>query len=415
MTVYLDKARGLWRYDFWHAGKRHVGDCMAADGQPASSRTAALKAQEAIKVAVRNRPGANVKAPTGYFIGQAMADWRDTIRGTANEENAKHHIREFLTRPEFAPDRLVTDLTLRDFETYIAWAKQQVLQVWIGGPDRKRAAKLPHHRKWRATEPPRLRSASTINHYLSTIRAVLLRCTRLRDPVTQQPILPMMPEIPKLRTVKRLPRPVPDAGLKVALTNAPPHLIRAALLCRLMGFRKAEVLAMVASRMDDQHQGYWLPGDETKGKRDEFVPANPQAWELLCRLRNEAKAAHHDRLILYYPRGKDAKPRPVKNVKRSWNTALKAAGLEGQHTFHNLKASFVTAIGAVSSGPTTQGLARHKNFETTKRYLEVIDAEKRKAVETMQAPALVVGAPELPSPTSQSHIARKRAKLKAVK
>lgn len=415
MTVYLDKRRGVWRYDFWLNGTRHVDDCRDTDGQPVTSRSAAQRAQEAARVAARNRPGVSLKTPIGYTLGLAFADWLDTIEGTANHGNAEDHIAEFLKRPEFAPDKLVTEVTLKDIEAYVGWAKKQPLMIWIAGPDRERAAKLPPERRWKVSDPPRFRSPSTINRYLATLRSALQRCTKLRDPVTGHPLLPSMPPIQDLKTVKRLPRPVPDDGLAQALEQAPPHLVRAALICRLMGFRRTEALGLLASRMDDQNRGYWLPGDQTKGKRDEFVPANEQAWALLCQLRDEAQAAGMDHLILYYPRGEDAKPRPVKSVKRSWKTAMKAAGLDGQHTFHNLKASYVTAIARVASGPTTQGLARHSNYETTKRYLAVVDEDKRNAVENMPAPAIAIGAPTAPSPTPKSHTARKSGHLRRVK
>ncbi|MGE4280915.1 MAG: hypothetical protein AB7G62_15100 [Magnetospirillum sp.] len=70
----------------------------------------------------------------------------------------------------------------------------------------------------------------------------------------------------------------------------------------------------------------------------------------------------------------------------AWTRVLRELGLEGVHTFHNTKASFVTAVAPA----VTQQLARHKDYRTTERYLKVNDVAARAAVD---AAAIRVNAP----------------------
>lgn len=60
---------------------------------------------------------------------------------------------------------------------------------------------------------------------------------------------------------------------------------------------------------------------------------------------------------------------------------MKALGL--QYRFHDTKASYVTAVAHVATAAVTQQLARHRSYETTKRYLRVADEAARNAVEAI--------------------------------
>ncbi|WP_425455493.1 tyrosine-type recombinase/integrase [Azospirillum griseum] len=155
-----------------------------------------------------------------------------------------------------------------------------------------------------------------------------------------------------------------------------------------MGFRKAEVFGLTIDQVDIKNRGVWLEANATKGKRAEFIPANPEALELLTRLVGQARR-WKVRHLLTYQHGEKGERRPVKNPKRAWRTALDKLGLE--HRFHDTKASFVTAVAHVATAAVTQQLARHKNYETTRRYLKVADEAARQAMEQATMTSLRVG------------------------
>lgn len=54
---------------------------------------------------------------------------------------------------------------------------------------------------------------------------------------------------------------------------------------------------------------------------------------------------------------KDVAARSIRDIRKVWSAALKRPGIEGEYTFHDTKASFVTTVGRHASGPTTQNWA----------------------------------------------------------
>ena len=100
--------------------------------------------------------------------------------------------------------------------------------------------------------------------------------------------------------------------------------------------------------------------------------------------------------------GSDAPWQPVKNPKRAWKTACKAVGV--RYRFHDTKASFVTTVAHVAPAAVTQQLARHKSYETTRRYLRVADKAARQAVEdaTIRIRQEAVNGAPASSPTQES-------------
>jgi len=153
------------------------------------------------------------------------------------------------------------------------------------------------------------------------------------------------------------------------------------------------------------------PGRFTKANRGEFIMANTVAYKVLKRRTKEARELGIPWLFWHQRKrkdGKPAKPMPIRNIKRSWRSALKAAGIQTHHRFHDSKASFVTRIAmhANTSVKTIKELARHRDIETTLRYLEVADAEKRRAVEAIAGQAAK-------SPTQKSHTPVRRGASKS--
>ncbi|WP_449234565.1 tyrosine-type recombinase/integrase [Azospirillum doebereinerae] len=163
-------------------------------------------------------------------------------------------------------------------------------------------------------------------------------------------------------------------------SDVPAHLADAALLVRLMGFRKAEVFGLRVQQVDFSVRGVWLEAEQTKGGRAECVPASDEAIELLRRLVDQAREWKTDHLFTYQ-HGKKGERRPVKDPRRAWRTVLKKLGIK--HRWHDTKASFVTAVAQVASAATTKALARHKDHRTTERYIEVADPVRRQAVEAI--------------------------------
>jgi integrase len=155
-----------------------------------------------------------------------------------------------------------------------------------------------------------------------------------------------------------------------------------------------------------------IPASVTKANRDESLPANAEAVELLRSLSDDAKKRDHakDFLIVYTPVGRDRagqafSPRPIRNARRAWATALKKHGVGRRWRFHDLRATYVTQVAHVASAATTQSLARHKSPLTTARYTKIADQARRAAVDAMASPRDITTGTAFAqrSPTVQSH------------
>ncbi|CCG42152.1 tyrosine-type recombinase/integrase [Magnetospirillum molischianum] len=411
MSVCYNKARGKWRFDFRLDGTRHQGYCDdPGTGKHATTKTEAKRIEAMVRGALI-RQGANkpveITSPATFTLSQAVAAFSARKMGGSNWANQKVYIQDLMTYfgpacPTATIAEDSADPNSPSIWGYIRWARQQPVMIYVG-KGRPLAEMLelgtPIERLYRPTADGRTRSDSTINRYLDCLRAVLRIAYSLRDPNTGEMLFKgQMPKVPDLAEPEYMPRPFSDAEIWEAAERAPAHLAWGILLARLMGFRKAEMFDITISQVDFNLRGIWLAAADTKANRDEFVPANTEAMELLEYLVAEARARKVQHIITYrrvrttwnIKDGTEASEHtpirfgpavPVKNPKKAFSRVLKEMGLEGVHTFHNTKASFVTAIAHVAPAAVTQDLARHRDYRTTQRYLKVADHAKRAAVE----------------------------------
>ena len=186
-------------------------------------------------------------------------------------------------------------------------------------------------------------------------------------------------------------------------------------LARLFGLRMAEVFEARPAWIDWEQRALRIPADVSKSGREENIPAKQEALLLLKELARAAqlRKSAKEFLIVYTPTGRDREgdafePRPIRNARRAWMTALNKHGGGRQWRFHDLRATFVTQIAHVATAATTQSLARHKSPLTTARYTKISDQARRAAVDAMASPSDIGGDPMTaarpPSVRSQSPV-----------
>jgi len=403
MTIRYSDKHGKWLYDFRLNGRRYASTCIDPDtGAAATSKTSAAKIEAKIKLRIeekskaegtdaalsRLRRLAEQKSAT-YTVTEAFTAYAARKSQGKNWENNRIYVRELVTWfGPFADIRSITDQKVWD---YIAWSRQQPVMIYKGGSQTKAsliAKGIDPASLWHPATDGRRRSDATINRYLVALRETLGIAHAIKNQDGTAKVLPIVPHIPDLAEAKALPRPIDDDTLWQMVTEAPAHLAWGILLARLMGFRRGEMFGLRTVQVDLTNRGVWLLAKDTKAGRDEFVPANDDAVELLTYLLAESRARRSDYLITFRRRLKSepgqplrfSEPRPVANPKRAWARVLRELGLTGVYKFHNTKASFVSAVGANASAAVTQKLARHKDHRTTERYLLVNDQAARAAV-----------------------------------
>lgn len=137
-----------------------------------------------------------------------------------------------------------------------------------------------------------------------------------------------------------------------------PYLKAVILLGLDAGLRRGEILKLDWKDIDLDEQIITVLGTHTKTQKTRKVP-----------LSDRTKAE----LLSIADADTNGKVFPFSDFKRSWNTAVKLAGIEGL-TFHDLRRTFVTRLQAagVSIGIAAE-LAGHSRLETTQKHYTSID------------------------------------------
>jgi integrase len=391
MTVYQEKSTKIWFYDFYRQNLRFKARCIMPDGTRAISKKQA-KACENVRRAALEKGETKVEVPAGrYTFAEALAARVKVAKRKKHWRDVKIALNEIGNF--FGPDAPIEDVARR-WREYEDFSSAQTVKIWMGGP--KHAAKGEAASGDRAGywhDTGKLRSSGRTNRYLDQLSAVLRLAHETEGPDGRF-LLDRMPTIKRQKEPKRKPRPVPLAvALKIESDPRTPDYLRdAAAMVRLFGFRLDEVFGTTRNEIDFDGRCYRLPAEKTKAGRDEVMPANAEAMRLLKRLDEAARKREPDNdaapLIVYQPRGKDAKgrpfkPRPIANPRRAWATIQKRLGIKSGFRFHDLRATFITQTARVAKSAVVQTLARHTDARTTARYIEVADEDLRKAVEAM--------------------------------
>jgi integrase len=399
MTTWLRKDRKCWVYEFQIEGARYRGRCIHPEtGAAARNKREADKIELLIRADALRAP--DDQANEQLLLSHAFGAFATRKRSAKNWPNQQNYIRE-LTR-FFGATTPIEEISTQRVWDYIAFARQQPILVYMGAgkritPDVDRAT------LFRPCTSGKLRADSTINRYLDCLRETLRIAYEIVDSRGRPRLQGLMPKIPDLDEPEHLPRPISDADIDRIVIEAPLHLAEAVLLARLMGFRKGEMFALTVDQVDLGNRGIWLAAASTKANRAEFIPASGEACELLAWLLGEARQ-RGVRSLISYRHGKKGEWCGIKNPRRAWRTTLTALGLEGQHVFHNTKASFVTAVANVATTEVTQQLARHKDYRTTQRYIKISDLVARTAVEdAVLKTSISAASPHQESPPEKKH------------
>ncbi|MGH7054931.1 MAG: tyrosine-type recombinase/integrase [Stellaceae bacterium] len=155
-------------------------------------------------------------------------------------------------------------------------------------------------------------------------------------------------------------------------------------LLLLTGARRGEVLSATWDQFD-LNAGIWIkPSAHTKQKREHRVPISAPARQLL----GEMKAAQKNPAPYVFPaRGGDG---PMMEIKTSWASLCKAAGLRGVR-IHDLRHTYASVLASAGlSLPVIGALLGHTQNSTTARYAHLFDDPLRAATERVGA--IVAGA-----------------------
>jgi integrase len=392
MTVFFDKRRRRWRYDFQFGRERHARECVDEAGNPVTSRRAALNCENAARALAKIGP----KLPRAgdLALGQVINDLSERWMAEPDWPNKQRYAREIIAY--FGAEKPMRDIDGAQIDDFISHLLRQKVMIWAGGSTRNRDAKDANE-WWRAAPDGRTRSPSTVNRYLPLLRMAFARAYNTRDPLTRERAIEEIPVIKDLDEPKRRARPTPDSVITDLYDMLPEYVIEAIRGTLYFGLRRGEIFNLQIKHADFDARGIWLANEDVKDNEDAFLPGSRDAMQFLAQLVDQARERGTKFLITRRRYRKDPEVqarepwKEIQNPKTTWRNAMdKIEEKFGRRwRWHDLRATFITNV-AVNAGPmAAQKLARHSDFSTTQAYIDVADEVTRDAVEmTSQRPAL---------------------------
>jgi len=134
------------------------------------------------------------------------------------------------------------------------------------------------------------------------------------------------------------------------------------------GARRSELLKLTWDRADLERGSLMFP--DTKNGEDRVVPLGQQALKTLQGMKRTSAG-----LVFVRADGE-----PIKDFRRAWLKALRAAGL-GKHLFHgNRRSQAVNLMAAGVDEQTAMAITGHKDSDTFRGYRVLVEEAKRAAI-----------------------------------
>lgn len=213
---------------------------------------------------------------------------------------------------------------------------------------------------------------ATINRHIATLKHMFTKA------VDWEMVEPEV--LKRIRKVKLLPennrrlRYLSKEECQALINVCDNHLKPIVITALNTGMRKGEILNLKWDNVDLRH-GFILLDNTKNGERRE-IPINDTLRSTLQAITRRLDVPY----VFYDP----VTGKPYQDVKRSFNTALKKAGIKDFH-FHDLRHTFASHLVMAGVDITTvKELLGHKTLTMTLRYAHLAPSHKVKAVEILE-------------------------------
>lgn len=212
---------------------------------------------------------------------------------------------------------------------------------------------------------------STVNRHIATLKHMFTKAVEW-EMVGEETLR-------KVRRVKQLPennrrlRYLSKEESQALINASSPHLRPIIITALNTGMRREEILSLEWGKHVDLRHGFILLDKTKNGDRRE-IPINTDLRETL-----QGLIRHINSPYVFV----DSNGGRFKEVKRSFSTACRKAGLKDFH-FHDLRHTFASQL--VMAGVdliTVKELLGHKSIAMTLRYAHLAPGHKIKAVESL--------------------------------
>ncbi len=163
--------------------------------------------------------------------------------------------------------------------------------------------------------------------------------------------------------------------IKKLIDASPPHLKPILILSLSTGMRKQETLSLRWDSINFEDNIITLEPTNTKSKKSRDIPMSDMLRNMLLEMSSKAKS------VYVFPDPTTNKP--YKDIKTSFRTALKKAGICG-YRWHDNRHVFATyAIQNGTDIATLSQILGHQDIEITMRYISPTNETKFRAVNIM--------------------------------
>lgn len=351
----VGKRNNTWYVDYFVGKGSNRKRVREAIGH---KKTDAVARYSKIMAAKRENRLFDVKKEYNATFDQLLARYRETFK----------HQRSFTSKhcrlvqlEKYFTGKLLTEITLYDLENFRNTLK--------GVPVKSGIEKVPRGKKVRAfyLQPKRERSVADVNRTLSVLRHLLSKAVEW-DMLEQSPFKKARGLFYKENN-KRL-RFLSEEEAKRLIYYCKQYLQAIVITALNKGMRKGEILSL---KWEQIRNGFiYLTNTKTDEPRQ--IPVNRTLQALFQSLPRHIKS---DYVFC------DRNGKPFSDVKKSFNTALKKAGIADFH-FHDLRHTFASWM--VMRGASLKAVAEilgHSDIATTQRYAHLSESYKQKAVELL--------------------------------
>jgi integrase len=298
----------------------------------------------------------DVKKEYKTTLKDILSKYEENYQHQASFKTGKRHYLENF-KEYFGESTLLANIRYMNFETY------------------------RNHLRQKITKNKTIRADASVNREMSCLHHIFTKAGEW-EMVEQNPFDKGKSLI--LKENNQRMRFLNEDEIKKLLENCPPYLHKIVKCALNTGMRRGEILSLKWSQI---REGF-IYLRETKTSEPRQIPVNDTLDLMFKQIKSEQNPKGNNVVAIDGKPVKKLKSKrvftyngePIKEVKRSFKTALKDAEIQ-DFRFHDLRHTFASLI--IMKGGTlkdVQELLGHKTMTMTLRYAHLTQEHKRKAV-----------------------------------
>lgn len=350
-----------------------------------------------------------------YWLRYAGPDGRTRYESTGKTDfkeandiliDKRKEVKDIRDGKETEPVKKIPNHNFKELsKPYLEWAERQkgirskkaIVRILV---ERFGNVPLKHFNAWiietyQTKMLSEKKAPATCNRHLATLKHMITKAIQWE--MAPESILKKVREVDLLKENNQRLRFLTVEESQDLINSCPSHLKSIVVTALNTGMRKEEILSLEWDKHIDLKHNFILLDKTKNGERRE-IPINGTLREVLSGLKKQVKA------VIDIKTGEvisspyvfvDKKGKRFKDVKRSFNTACRNAGIK-DFRFHDLRHTFASQLVMAGVDLTTvKDLLGHKDLTMTLRYAHLAPSHKARAVDILDQTLNGTGTPTI--------------------